>query len=545
MNDFIELRLIMQLILRRWWLVLIGVIGAAFLGYTLSTLQTPVYQSATTLIVGRSIQPTAANVNYWSDIQTELQLAVLYADIGRRQPVLQGVVDQLGLDISWQQLREQVRIEPLQSTQLLEVRVEASDPEQSRLIADTLAHQLILESPTNRDSVAAMEATEFAQERLSTLRNKIDDGQQQIETLEATLVNTTDAATVSAIQEEIATLDTVVSRWESNYAQLLNSTGQSQAVNDLTIIEPAQTPSVPILPRILLNTIIAGILGGFVMLGLIFLLEFLNNRIRTPEELIRYTHLSLLGVIGTLRGKKLPDLLLFNQGANAPIAEGYRFLRSKLQLGAPQSNSTTFLITSAERGDGKSVLVANLAMVCAEAGYRTIVVDGNLRQPVQHTIFQLPNKAGLTNLLQRAELNTIHALQNTLNPNLKILTSGSLPPNPSELLSSQRMHQVLSDLKEVADIVLCDSPEALTVADATILSNRVDGVLVVVKAKQTQIETTKQLMVNLQDAHANLIGVVFNQFQAPGNIWHLPASVQSDAKKNSTTVPVPDRAVAA
>lgn len=545
MNEFIELRSIIQLVLRRWWLIILGGIIAGGLGYLLSTLQTPVYQATTTLIVGRSIQSTAADVNYWSDIQTGQQLAVLYADIARRQPVLQGVRDALLLTMPWQQLREMVRVEPLQNTQLLEVRVEASDAKQAQLIADEVAQQLLLQSPTNTEASANVEAMQFARERMKALRKKIEDGQKRMEVLESSLIASTSDASARDLQDEILVLDGMVTRWESNYAQLINSTQRRDAVNDLTIIEPAQTPGTPIRPRVQINTIVAAVLGISAALGLIFLLEFLNSKIRTPEEVLRVTQLPLLGVIGMLQGRNLKELFLPNQRGASAVSEGYRFLRSKLLFAQPQNDGLTLLVTSPERSDGKSVLVANLATVFAEAGYRTIVVDANLRQPAQHTIFQLQNQGGLARLLQMREGDYTFQLQSTLVPNLQVLTSGTLPANPSELLSSQRMKQILLALKTKADVILCDAPEALTVADATILSHLVDGVLVVIKAKQTHTETTKQLLANLQAAHANLVGTILNQFTAKDGVWRVaqnpkvkitPLTEQGESTENTAKV---------
>lgn len=545
MNEFIELRSIIQLVLRRWWLIILGGIIAGGLGYLLSTLQTPVYQATTTLIVGRSIQSTAADVNYWSDIQTGQQLAVLYADIARRQPVLQGVRDALLLTMPWQQLREMVRVEPLQNTQLLEVRVEASDAKQAQLIADEVAQQLLLQSPTNTEASANVEAMQFARERMKALRKKIEDGQKRMEVLESSLIASTSDASARDLQDEILVLDGMVTRWESNYAQLINSTQRRDAVNDLTIIEPAQTPGTPIRPRVQINTIVAAVLGISAALGLIFLLEFLNSKIRTPEEVLRVTQLPLLGVIGLLQGRNLKEVFLPNQRGASAVSEGYRFLRSKLLFAQPQNDGLTLLVTSPERSDGKSVLVANLATVFAEAGYRTIVVDANLRQPAQHTIFQLQNQGGLARLLQMREGDYTFQLQSTLVPNLQVLTSGTLPANPSELLSSQRMKQILLALKTKADVILCDAPEALTVADATILSHLVDGVLVVIKAKQTHTETTKQLLANLQAAHANLVGTILNQFTAKDGVWRVaqnpkikiaPPTEQGESTENTAKV---------
>ena len=519
MSDFVELRSLLIVILRRWWLLVALSLAAVVVGYGLSKQQDPVYAAKASLMVGHSIH--AANLNR-ADIQTSQQLAMTYADIARRQPVLQGAIDALGLDISWQQLRSRVRVGLVGETQLLEITVEAGSPEEARLIADEVAKQLILLSPAGIKSQEREAVRNFVLQRLENLQSKIEIGQQRIDTLETRLLGELTVSETRDLENQIITLDRLISEWEGNYAQLLQTVEKQEAVNNLTVVEPAQATSSPVRPRVGLNMMIAGLLGLCLALGLVVVLELLDNTIKTTDELSRTLGLAPLGAIHQIKGKDLQDLLLVNHDSFSPASEDYRLLRSKLQFMPTERSCRVIMVTSPMVGDGKSITVANLGFVMAQAGLKTIIVDANLRQPVQQHIFQLPNEGGLTHLLtyvlRGPEQDFRTYLSNTLIPNLKVLVSGALPMNPSELLGSRRMGQLLDGLSELADVILIDTPQAVTVADAAVLANRVDGVLLVVAAGQTRRDVARQAVVNLQDTQANMLGAVLNKISTKNRL---------------------------
>jgi capsular exopolysaccharide synthesis family protein len=156
-------------------------------------------------------------------------------------------------------------------------------------------------------------------------------------------------------------------------------------------------------------------------------------------------------------------------------------------------------------------MVANLGIIMAQAGYRTIIVDADLRQPAQHHLFHLANSRGLVEAIRSPELDLSSQLTDTQIRNLQVLTSGEVPLNPAELLGSQGMRQVLASLSQMADVVICDSPPALGLSDTVILANRVDGVLLVIEAGRTHLDAARRAISNLQQANANLIGVILNR----------------------------------
>jgi capsular exopolysaccharide synthesis family protein len=166
------------------------------------------------------------------------------------------------------------------------------------------------------------------------------------------------------------------------------------------------------------------------------------------------------------------------------------------------------------------VTVANLGVVMAQAGLKTVVIDADFRRPVQHQIFQLPSLGGLTDLLRSPEDKPQSYMRSTRIENLTVITSGAIPPNPSELLGSQRMEQVMAELADLVDMIICDSPPVLIVADAAVLSNRVDGVVLVTRAGKTRLGAIQQAIFNLNQAGAHLLGGVLNQVRSKqGNYY--------------------------
>jgi capsular exopolysaccharide synthesis family protein len=509
-NNFLELRQFIQIIINRWWVLVVITVLAGLLGYVFSARQAAVYRATASLAVGRTIQ--SANLDR-ADFQIGQELAMTYADIALRQPVLQGVVDALQLDQSWRELQDQVQTEPVASTQLLEITVEAESPEQARLIADEVARQLILLSPTPHRDQNEEEAQRFARQRLKSLQTTIMAGQQRLEQLETDIATAgmTSVDRVRQVQDQINILETLIATWDSTYVRLLEFTTTAQSVNYLAIVEPAQANPSPIRPRVKLNTLLAAVIGFFVAFGLIFLVEYLDDRVKSAHAVTQMLGLPYLGAIGRVRSKHVQDVLIINQDILSTMADDYRLLQSKIQFMTKDWPRKVILITSPVEGEGKSLTVANLGTALARAGLKTIIVDANLRSPTQDILFGLPRSGGLTEVLQSAQLQLDGRVKNSRIENLQILTSGNLALARPELLGPAHMSQLLSTLSDHADIVLCDTPETVTVADTPLLANQADGVLLVIDAGSTRRETSLQAVYNLEQAGANLMGFALNR----------------------------------
>jgi protein-tyrosine kinase len=189
-------------------------------------------------------------------------------------------------------------------------------------------------------------------------------------------------------------------------------------------------------------------------------------------------------------------------------------VRTNVEFADVDSGLHSLLVTSASVGDGKSTVAANLALAFAQAGRRTILVDADLRQPSLHTYFDLTNTFGLTTLLRSEVIDTAHVVRAVDEPNLRIITSGPLPPNPAELLGSNRMRAIVGTLKSEADLVVFDSPPSAAVTDAAVLAGLVDGTIVVVAAGITRRHVARQLDESLTRVGGRVIGVVLNRIRS-------------------------------
>ena len=204
-----------------------------------------------------------------------------------------------------------------------------------------------------------------------------------------------------------------------------------------------------------------------------------------------------------------PEQLITRSNPRSPVAEAYRQLRTNIQFSSPDRRLKTLLITSTHPEEGKSTILANLATTFAQTGSRVILVDCDLRRPSLHRIFGVRNSAGLTSVVLDAGAKEF-PYQDSGVPNLRLLCSGPLPPNPSELLGSRRMAEIIEQLTSDADYVLFDSPPVVVVTDAAILASKVDGVMLVVYAGRTRRELAKRAKALLDKVNANLLGVILN-----------------------------------
>jgi capsular exopolysaccharide synthesis family protein len=201
--------------------------------------------------------------------------------------------------------------------------------------------------------------------------------------------------------------------------------------------------------------------------------------------------------------------LITQENAKSPIAEAYRTLRTNLQFAKAGEALNTLMYTSAGPGEGKSTTVANSAVVLAQSGKKVIIVDCDLRKPVQHKIFGLA-KQGVTNALVENH-SPVDLLQKTAVNNLQVLASGPIPPNPSELLGSGKMAQLFQELREGCDLLLIDAPPVVAVTDACVLASQVDGVVLVTAAGLVRPEMAQHAKELLVKAKGALLGVVLNR----------------------------------
>lgn len=208
--------------------------------------------------------------------------------------------------------------------------------------------------------------------------------------------------------------------------------------------------------------------------------------------------------------------LVVHNNPKSPVAESYRVLRTNIQFASIDKQVKVIAVTSASPGEGKTTTIANLAITFAQAGSKVLLIDADLRKPAVHKMFELPNLEGMTTVIAKHEEPTSY-ISKTIVQNLYILTSGPIPPNPSELLSSNAMKNLMAKLREEFDIILLDAPPVGVVTDAAVLSTIVDGTILVVSSGQVEIEAVQRAKELLAKVNANVLGVTLNKIAKSGN----------------------------
>ena len=527
-NHFAELRQFLTVLLRGWWILLLAAVMAGIVGFGVSSRQPAVYEATTSVLVGRSIKAVELER---ADLQVSQLLALTYADIVHRQPVLQGVVTALSLDESWDSLRQRVKVRPVDQTQILEITASAPSPKEARIIADEVARQLISISPTALQAQSEGEMRAFVDQRIENLRSHIEAGHQRLDSLATELAEGYSQNTDPSrnIQEEIRELEKAITSWDDTFSQLLIYRDRRQSSNYLALVEPAQAKSAPVSPRVEFNTILAALVGLVVAMGFIFLLEYLDDTLKTANDVEQVMGVAPLGIIGQLKNRIIKGEQAVPLEASTFLSEEYRLLRSKIQFTFADRPNRVMMVTSPSHGDSKKITVANLGIVMAEAGLNVIIVDADLRNPTQHALFQLPNNYGLTDLLDSPTLALDAYLKRTEWLNLRVLTAGTTTEYPSEMLGSARLKQRLDEMASTADIVLCNSSEAAVVADASVLARQVEGVLLVIEAGKTSRRAVQQTIENLQLANTTLLGTVFDLKPQKNRVFVKGASAGKQA----------------
>jgi capsular exopolysaccharide synthesis family protein len=299
----------------------------------------------------------------------------------------------------------------------------------------------------------------------------------------------------------------------------------SDRSNEVTIATYSRLKTTPIGPPRMRNIIIAFILSLVAGIGLAFLLDFLDDTVKSIEDVDRYIHLPALALIPASRSDRarvigLPGVsppsssestaLAMIDDARSPIAESYRHLRTSLLLSSAGQPPKTILITSSQPSEGKTTTAINTAFMLAQTGAEVLIVDCDLRRPRLHAHFQISNSRGLTNWLSgEPDLDQILQTYDKL-PNLKLLTSGPVPPNPAELLGSDQMRKLLALLGERFGHIVIDSPPAISFTDASILSTMADGVVLVVHSGKSSRAVIRRAKQQLLDVGAHIFGVVLN-----------------------------------
>jgi len=283
-------------------------------------------------------------------------------------------------------------------------------------------------------------------------------------------------------------------------------TENTQKVNVWTT-QVAQTPEGPIKPKPMRNMLLGLVLGLFGGIGCAFFVEYLDNTVKDPEEVERRFGLSVIGVIELLQKGKSPDLTALIEPTSS-FAESYKSLRTSVLLSSAEQPPKRLMITSMSPQEGKTTTALNLGRSMAQTDRRVLLIDADLRRPRLHKALQVDNSMGLSSFLSGTVQEV--KVQPTEEAGLSVLTSGPIPPNPSELLGSKRFGELLARLEPQYDMIIIDSPPVLSATDSLLISKQADSVIVVSFTGKTTYERLQRGLKSIQEINANVLGVVLN-----------------------------------
>jgi capsular exopolysaccharide synthesis family protein len=482
-----------------WWLVLAAVVVATVSSFIVVQQSPPNFRSHTVLMVGRALE----NPNPSSgDLYLSQQLAGTYVDILKREQIQNAAMAALGMD--W--LPEYTaRLVP--GTQLMELAVIDTDPLRAQTVAKELAEQLMRLTPTNAEGVDRSRQA-FIDQQLDELEASIKITRDEISKKQSELATMFSARQIADAQAQIAALQSKLSASQASYASLIQGS-QRTAVNTITVIEPATLPVRPIGPSKYVMVLVAAAIGFVLAAAGAYLLDYLDDTMKNPADVQEALGLATLGAVPRMNGPSGQGTLL--PESPPPVVESYNVLRTNLLFAAVGQRLRSLLITSSTPNEGKSLTVANLGIALAQSSQRVILVDGDLRRPRLHKLFHLANAHGVTTALLQHPFDVERHLQLTDVPGLRVLTAGPIPPNPTHLLSSSRMEELLSVLQSECDVLVVDSPPATAFADAALLSARVSGVLLVIDVGRTSRESARKALEALKHVNAPILGAVLNR----------------------------------
>lgn len=362
------------------------------------------------------------------------------------------------------------------------------------------------------------------QNQIAAMKRQLDEGVVTLrETLKTKLAMATDSLKgVEAMKEEtraeaitrgLAGQDYVDAKRELESSQsLLDSmklkkigveTTLKMTQESIVIHEDPQISQSPVSPNVTMNLVLGAVVGLIFGVGIAFFLEYLDTSVKSLEDVERYLQVPVLAVIPKDVG------VLHKQSGMSPDAEAYRILRTNIEFNRKNPEDNAITVVSGGAGEGKSTTLVNLAYICAQGGYTTLMIDADLRRPRLHTFFDINNSVGLTNYLT-TELMLEDVILQTPVDNLYFMPSGILPADAAGILNSRRMSELIQDVKQRFDLVLVDSPPILGVSDASVLASEVDLTMIVVQHRKLPRNMLLRVKQAVENVGGNVIGVVLN-----------------------------------
>jgi len=515
-QDTIRLEDYLRIAWSRAWIIILAILIVVIAALVVSLRTTSLYGASAELVYEKSSMDTAVFgyevLGYDYDRPRTIETAI--AAISRSESISQAVKAQLASSREPAELSGMVSATANADTDLVSVSAVSSEPQEAAKVANAFADQFIIYRQSMARALVA-DARDLIKNQLDTLSSEQTDTDYEL-----------------MLQDKYESLRIL----------------EAMQDGDFKLIRRAEAPGVPFTPQTKRNLILAFVVGLVLGAGLAFLVEYLDKRIKDEKTLERVSSLPVLASIPAVggrwrrsrKGRRTSTAVGF-EGPGSVLLEPFRTLRSSLQYFDVEGDLHALVVTSALSQEGKTVTTVNLAISLALSGKRVILLEADLRRPMVHEYLSLENKVGLSSVLA-GQSSVSSALQlvlmddfipskarkdqsgesdsPVLRKNLYCMTSGPLPPNPAELLGSARMGHVISELKNMADYLLVDTPPLLPVSDALTLATHVDAVILAARLYSTTREEMEEVRNLLDRAAVRAIGVVAGGVKPKGNYYY-------------------------
>lgn len=537
-------------------IVLIFVFGAVFYVQR----QEPIYRTTTTLFISPS---TLGSTLPYQMVYAIAPLANTYSEYMRTRSFAQLVADKLDIQISDSEILNALSMEYVKDTQIFRITAAHSNPEVAQKLANTTAEMLIeangerqrQEQQSRIDAQRSPEAKARQQqmtELTAVLQDELTYYNEQIAVLEDEIRALQQGPSSAEVTQRVLDLREQLLQLRTERVDVLASLSQTQGalagmteepvneVDTAVIVDPALLPTTPVGQNLMQPLVAAAMAGLALGIGLAWLLEYVDYTVKTPEELDEVYGITTQGAIGAVASaqgaaRRTHSLVTLTE-PRSPTAEAFRALRTSIRMAGTEKPVRSVLVTSAGPGEGKTFVASNLAISFAQEGKRVILVDLDLRKPQVHASFNLRREPGFSDLVVDHAGAPADYFQATPVANLRVLTCGTIPPHPSELLGSPRAAELIRQLYEMADVLVYDTAPAATVTDAILVAPQVDGVLQVVLAGGTRRDLVRRTKALLERSGARILGPVLNRVQADdlgyyANYYYYGGYYHEDDKK--------------
>ncbi len=543
-EEELDITALVGMVFKHFWLIVATAILGLLAAILVNTFMRPVYESTVLMMINQENAGKLDDSPYGSFASMEdyyrtqyqllesrslLETVYTQLDLGQYEEFAKGII----------QLRKAVKIAPVTRSRLVNVSARAYDPSLATEIANSLANTFVQENVSNRismgqDIIRALESTETNsadQELLNSMPQVVNSDfikslKQQEAALERNLAQlsakyTSQHPEVVSVNKQLAAVRAQIALETRRLVQSIKIELSGQfSGNNIRVVDPAIAPKNPVLPRKLLNLAI-GIFGG-ILIGflLIFVMEFLDQTIKTSEDLEKKLGLPFLGFVPheKLKKKESEYAAMLKEG-NILLAENVRNIRTMLDFTLADNQNAPFLISSSMQGEGKSNLSSNLSVALAQGGKKVLLIDGDLRRCRLHKVFRVSPEKGLSNIWDRDPQKADYAsnIQPVADvPNLFVMTAGQRPPNPTDLLNTPRLHDFLEWAQKNYDQVIVDCPAILPVADTMLWGKYIPRTIFVIKHGKTNVRSAKMALDKLQKAGVKVLGVVLGHYKNQG-----------------------------